>query len=75
MSNLQNIVTQFLLLQVNTPVKKISILGNSRMDAPFRMSLENKYDNRRPLNTVFTLDPTKKSVDFQMNYDLGRCLD
>ena len=61
-----------LQLQVNTPVKKISILGNSRLDAPFRMALQNKYDNRRPLNTVFTLDASKKSVDFQMNYDLGR---
>ena len=41
------------------------------MDSPYRMALENKYDNRRPLNTVFTLDPTKRSLDFQMNYDLG----
>ena len=52
-------------------MKKISILGNGRMDSPYRMALENKYNNRRPLNTVFTLDPTKRSVDFQMNYDLG----
>jgi len=36
--------------------------------------MTNKYDNKHPINTVLSVDPAKKSFDFQMNYDLGKTL-
>ena len=56
---------------MDTPMKKIGINGNSQSVSPYRLSLTNKYDSKRPLNTVFSFDSGKRSIDFQMNYDLG----
>lgn len=57
---------------MNTPMKKIGIDGNALTDSPYRLALTNKYDDKRPLNTILSFDPSKRSVDFQMNYDLGK---
>ncbi|XP_053393703.1 uncharacterized protein LOC123525510 [Mercenaria mercenaria] len=57
-------------LDMDTPMKKIGINGNAQTVSPYRLSLTNKYDAKRPLNTVFSFDPSKRSIDFQMNYDL-----
>ena len=59
------------LLQMNTPLKKISIVADRQMRDPFSVSLINQYDDKRPLRTLVTLDAKNKKVDFQMNYDLG----
>ncbi|XP_052255844.1 uncharacterized protein LOC127861416 isoform X2 [Dreissena polymorpha] len=57
-------------LIIDTPMKKIGINGNAQTSSPYRLSLTNQYDNKRPLNTVVSFDLEKRSVDFQMNYDL-----
>ena len=56
---------------MDTPVKRISINGNARLEAPFRVALENKYDNKRPLYTILSINPIRRTIDFQMNYDIG----
>lgn len=56
---------------MDTPMKNIEINGNAQVDSPYRLALTNKYDDNRPLNTIVSFDPTKRSIDFQMNYDPG----
>lgn len=61
----------YLFQQMNSPMKKIGINGNAQTYSPYQLSLSNKYDAKHPLNTLFSFDTTKRSADFQMNYDLG----
>ncbi|WAR23156.1 APLP-like protein [Mya arenaria] len=57
-------------LNIDTPMKKVGINGNIQAGSPYRLSLVNKYDNKKPLNTIVSFDSVKRSIDFQMNYDL-----
>jgi len=60
-----------ILFQLQSPLKTISIFGSVQTDKQFIVSLRNVYDQKQPLNTVLRVDPSKRSVDFTMNYDQG----
>ena len=53
-------------------MKSIGINVNAQTKSPYSVSFTNRYDNNRPLNTIISLDPSKRSFDFQINYDLGK---
>lgn len=53
-----------------TPVKRISIVGNTQKQ-PFQLSFKNSYDNKAPLTTLLSVDTVRRSVNFEMNYDLA----
>ncbi|XP_052775371.1 uncharacterized protein LOC128213563 isoform X2 [Mya arenaria] len=59
-------------LELKSPVKSVSISGSAQTGDKFRVSLLNVYDNKRPLSTVFTVDPTSRAIDFMMNYKLDQ---
>ena len=52
-------------------MKKININGQAQTESAYRVALVNKYDSKTPLNTVLVLDPSRRSFDFSINYDLG----
>lgn len=60
------------VFQLQSPLKTVSISGSVQTDRQFTASLRNVYDQKQPLNTVFTFDESRRSVDFFINYDLGR---
>ncbi|XP_052774531.1 uncharacterized protein LOC128213063 isoform X1 [Mya arenaria] len=43
-------------LNIDTPMKKVGINGNIQAGSPYRLSLVNKYDNKKPLNTIVSFD-------------------
>jgi hypothetical protein len=55
---------------VNTPMKTIALSGAANTESPFGVSFQNKYDNKRPLYTKFSINPKTHGITFQMNYDL-----
>jgi len=55
---------------MDTPIKKINIIGNAKLASSYQLTLTNKYDNKQPLTTIATFAPAKRSASFQMNYDL-----
>lgn len=56
-----------------------SPLKSMRMDAsvessPFKLSIKNMHDDMKPSNMELTVDPNQASLDFNMNYDIGRLI-
>ena len=62
---------QILYFQINTPMKTVAVSGSANSKSPFVIALQNTYDNKKPLNTRLSVDASRKSLSFQMNYDLG----
>lgn len=60
-----------LLLQLQSPIKSVSISGSVQNDDKFRISLLNIYDQKQPLTTTFTFDPSARAINFVTNYDEG----
>ena len=55
-------------------MKTIALSGAANTESPFGVSFQNKYDNKRPLYTKFSINPKTHGITFQMNYDLGKFL-
>lgn len=60
--------------QLQSPVKTISISGSVQTENKYRISLLNVYDRRQPLSTVLSIDPSRRALEFYINYDLGICI-
>lgn len=58
-------------IQVRSPVKSMSMEA-SFDTKPYRLSFKNLYDDSKPINTELTVDPEDASLDFNMNYDIGK---
>ncbi len=58
-----------MLLQMRSPMKNMDISGEVE-DSPYRLTIRNKYDDK-VVRTDLTIDPRRKIVDFQTNYDLS----
>ena len=56
---------------MRSPVKSMKMNGNIKTTAPYTIKLQSVSDKESPMNTELTLDPERRSIDLQMNYDLG----
>lgn len=61
----------FDFFQLDSPIKAINVKGQLQTSAPYRISIQNLYDNIKPINAEVVLDPSDTSLDASINYDIG----
>ena len=56
-----------------SPMKSVSLSGTIKTEAPYQLTMKNLYDNK-PVTASLTMDPSRPTVDFNMNFDKGKRL-
>ncbi|XP_069105771.1 uncharacterized protein [Argopecten irradians] len=56
-------------VEMVSPVKSIMVSGQVSTSVPYRLSINNLYDER-PIDAELTIDPSNLSMGFHMNYDI-----
>lgn len=57
---------------METPIKNMDLTGEVE-ESPYKLKFRNIYEGKI-VQAHLTVDPDRRMVDFQTNYDLGRLI-